>query len=271
MHPSLVVHTILALTDLGMFMAFSIEPVFMPLPPDVVSEMRSRFVQNEGNTEYKHCFPKVECYEGSSCYDSARDTVCIFKIDPLTCTCNTTRCTDEDWSRVGPLSCQISSTDATVMAFVMAFVLGCTVNMVMLFGIVDRRRLLLLKNVKEMPLTMILLGGWHLVSITFNLVIRVHKTAPQDRYFHVEWLYFVTQGWVFLFSVLGFVEMIRLLNVTTNRVTPAAVQMTATTTAASLRPRAPPATPPPSPCMDCNTNRREVGICRDAQCAVPEF
>jgi len=180
----------------------------------------------------------VECYEGSSCYDPARDTVCIFKIHPTTCTCNTTKCTPEDWSRVSPLACQMPSVNSAAMGFVFAYMLVCSTSMGMVFGIVERRVQLLRANQKEIPLTMILLGGWHLISIIFNVAIKVHKTAPQDRFFHVEWLYFATQAFTFMFSVLCFYEMTKLLNSQTNRVAPA-VQMTG-------RER-PPRPPPQSP------------------------
>ncbi len=225
MYRHLVVHTIFALADLAVFMGLSIETVRFPMSPEIVAEMRSRFKHNEGNTEYKDCFPEVECYEGSSCYDPARDTVCIFKIHPTTCTCNTTKCTAEDWSRVSPLTCEITNVDSTVTGFVFAYVLVGSVGMAMVLGIAERRVQLLRTNQKKIPLTMIVLGGWHLISIIFNLAIKIHKTAPQDQYFHVEWLYFASQGWVVLFSVLCFYEVTSLLNSQTNRVTPA-LQMT---------------------------------------------
>jgi hypothetical protein len=255
MYRHLVVHIIFALADLAVFMGFSIETVVFPMSPEIVAEMRSRFKHNEGNTEYKDCFPKVECYEGSSCYDPARDTVCIFKIHPTTCTCNTTKCTAEDWSHVSPLTCEITSVNSAAMGFVFAYVLVGSTSMGMLFGIVERRVQLLRANQKEIPLTMILLGGWHLISIIFNLAIKFHKTAPQDRFFHVEWFYFLTQGWLILFNALCFYDLTRLLNMPTNRVTPAL----------QMRDGSPPRPPPPDLggdghvlCMNCNTNHRDL-------------
>ena len=272
----LVVHTIFALADLAVFMGFSIETVVFPMSPEIVAEMRTRFKHNEGNTEYKDCFPEVECYEGSSCYDPARDTVCIFKIHPTTCTCNTTRCTPEDWSRVSPLACQMPSVNSATMGFVMAYVLVGSTSMAMLFGIVERRVQLLRANEKEIPLTMIVLGGWHLISIIFNVAIKVHKTAPQDQYFHVEWLYFATQAVTFWFSVLCFYEVTKLLNMQTSRVTPNAVvemrqQQQLQQQPRLVSPPPPSPTPPPYPnreqdlgsdglvlCMNCNTNHRDL-------------
>jgi hypothetical protein len=218
-------------------MGLSIETVVFPMSPEIVAEMRSRFKHNEGNTEYKDCFPKVECYEGSSCYDPARETVCIFKIHPTMCTCNTTMCTPEDWSRVSPLACKNTSVYSTLLAFSLAYVLVCAVNVRMLFGVVERRVQLLRANDKQIPLTMILLGGWHLISIIFNIAIRFNKTAPRDQYFHVEWLYFLTQGWVILFNALCLYDLARLLNMPTNRVTPAL----------QMRDGSPPRPPPQSP------------------------
>jgi len=241
----LFMHVVFALADLAVFTGLSIEPVLFEIEsPEVVAEMQSRFMHNEGNTEYKDCFPKAECYEGSSCYDRARETVCIFKIEPTTCTCNTTMCTPEDWSRVSPLACKITSVYSTLLAFSFAYVLVCAVNMRMLFGVVHRSRLLILANDKEIPLTMILLCGWHLISIIFNVAIRFNKTAPRDQYFHVEWLYFLTQGWVTLFNALCLYDLARLLNMQTDRVT-LGLQITG-----QDRPPRPPQSPRPDPVGD---------------------